>query len=105
VAGKITGVDGSRPASSGTGRVGQRSTRGTVAASSSGDTSEVHITDTATQLAALEQSVRDLPAVDEARVASIRSAISQGTYQVSSEQVAERLTQLEQALGSASSEY
>jgi negative regulator of flagellin synthesis FlgM len=61
-------------------------------------TGEVHITDTATHLAALEQGVRDLPAVDEARVAQLRAAIDQGTYQVASEQIAEKLTQFEQAL-------
>ena len=98
MAGKINGVDGSRPTSTGTGRVAQRPTLGSVAVGDASDTSDVHITDVASQLAALEQSVRDLPAVDDARVASIRGAISQGTYQVSSEHVAERLTQLEQAL-------
>lgn len=59
---------------------------------------EVHITDTASQLASLEQSLRDAPAVDSARVAQLRSAIEQGRYTVDSEHVATQLMQMERAL-------
>lgn len=59
---------------------------------------DLHITDTATRLAALEQRVRDLPAVDQARVDELRSAIEQGHYVVRPENVATRLLQMEQAL-------
>ena len=61
-------------------------------------TGDVHITDTASQLASLEQALRDSPAVDSARVAQLRSAIEQGTYQVNSEHVATQLMQMESAL-------
>ncbi len=61
-------------------------------------TGEVHITDTATQLASLEQSLRDSPAVDSAKVAQLQSAIEQGTYQVNSDHVATQLMQMENAL-------
>ena len=61
-------------------------------------TGEVHITDTASQLASLEQSLRDAPAVDSAKVAQLRSAIEQGTYKVDSERVATQLMQMERAL-------
>ncbi len=59
---------------------------------------DLHITDTATRLAALEQSVRELPAVDQARVDELRSAIEQGRYVVRPENVANRLLQMESAL-------
>jgi len=59
---------------------------------------EVHITDTASQLASLEQSLRDAPAVDQARVAQLQSAIEQGRYSVNSEHVATQLIQMERAL-------
>lgn len=59
----------------------------------------VHITSRASQLAALEQALRELPAVDEARVAQIRSAIESGRYVISPEHIASQLVQLEQALG------
>lgn len=61
-------------------------------------TSEVHITDSASQLASLEQTLRSLPAVDGARVAQLQAAIEQGTYTVQPQRVADQLLQLEQAL-------
>jgi negative regulator of flagellin synthesis FlgM len=65
---------------------------------------EVHITDTATQLVALEQTLRDSPAVDPLRVAQLSSAIEQGSYSVQPEHVATQLLQMEQALGGLPSE-
>ena len=61
-------------------------------------TGDVHITDTASQLAALEQSLREAPAVDQARVQQLQSAIEQGRYTVNPEQVATQLLQMERAL-------
>lgn len=62
------------------------------------ESSDVHITGTARQLADLEQMVKDMPAVDEAKVAAIAAAIEQGTYKVSAEKVADSFLQIEQAL-------
>jgi negative regulator of flagellin synthesis FlgM len=58
----------------------------------------VRITDSARQLAALEQAIRTLPDVDEARVAAIRSAIETGTYEVSPDRIADKLMRLEREL-------
>jgi negative regulator of flagellin synthesis FlgM len=58
----------------------------------------VHITDSAKQLAALEQAIRSLPDVDEARVNEIRQAITDGSYEVSPSRIAEKLVRLEQEL-------
>ena len=63
---------------------------------------EVHITDTASQLASLEQSLRDAPAVDSARVAQLQSAIEQGRYTVDADNVASQLMQMERALAALS---
>jgi len=60
--------------------------------------SDVHITGTARQLVELEQMVKDMPAVDEAKVAAISAAIENGTYKVSADKVADHLMQIEQAL-------
>jgi negative regulator of flagellin synthesis FlgM len=60
--------------------------------------SEVHITGTARQLVELEQMVKDMPAVDEAKVAALSAAIENGTYKVSADKVADNLMQIEQAL-------
>lgn len=62
------------------------------------ESSEVHITGTARQLIELERMVKDMPAVDEARVAAISAALEQGTYKVSAEKVADSLLKIEQAL-------
>ncbi len=59
---------------------------------------DVHITGTARQLVELETMVKDMPAVDEAKVAAISAAIEQGTYKVSADKVADNLMQIEQAL-------
>lgn len=64
---------------------------------------EVHITDTASQLASLEQSLRDTPAVDSARVAQLQSAIEQGRYSVNPDHIATQLIQMERALASLDS--
>lgn len=61
----------------------------------------VHITGSAKQLASLEQTLKDLPVIDEARVANLRSAIESGTYVVDATRVAEKLLMLEGQLGSA----
>jgi len=102
VSDKINGIDGGRPASLGVRRTSQRpqDPSGTACESASaGDTTSVHITGAASQLASLEQALRDLPAVDEVRVSSIRSAIDQGTYQVSPGKVADSFLQLEHLMG------
>jgi negative regulator of flagellin synthesis FlgM len=59
----------------------------------------VHITDSASRLASIEQMLREMPAIDEARVAQVRSALADGTYTIQPEHIADRLLQLEKALG------
>ena len=58
----------------------------------------VRITDSARQLAALEQAIRDLPDIDDARVAQVRAAIADGTYQVSPDRIADKLLRMESEL-------
>ncbi|GMU68510.1 MAG: hypothetical protein AMXMBFR37_08430 [Steroidobacteraceae bacterium] len=58
----------------------------------------VHITEAARQLAALEQYVKDLPVVDEVRVAALRSAIQLGHYKFDPEATATKLMCLERDL-------
>lgn len=59
----------------------------------------VRITDQARQLAALEQTVHGLPIVNEAKVAAIRAAIEDGSYQVVPERIADKLLRMERELG------
>ena len=95
----IGGVDGDRPAPVGSGRVTAGAQTGSQgAAPAAPEAGSVHITESAGQLAALEQVIRRLPAVDDARVAAVRSSIEQGTYTVSPDDIADHLIQLEQSL-------
>lgn len=104
MANKISGLS-SDPAAIGAGRPASKvrdaatgSSAPAPSSTSSGDTGEVHITDSASQLATLEQTLRSMPAVDETRVAQFRSAIDQGTYTVQPRHVADQLLQLEHSL-------
>lgn len=102
---KIGGVDASNATSAiGAGRAVQRpqdgATGGTQSSDGSGGSAEnVEITGAARQLANLEQAVRNLPAVNQTRVAQISSSIEQGTYSVNSGHVADQLMQMEKDLG------
>ncbi len=95
---KINGIDGG-PAAPGAGRVSQRNPveGGGATVDTSSTPESVHITDVASQLAVLEQAMRELPAVDQARVATLRTAIEQGTYTISPDRIADHLNQLEQS--------
>jgi negative regulator of flagellin synthesis FlgM len=104
VTSKINGFGGSQPAAVGTGKIAQsvQSTSSGATSASSGGSGSIHITDAASQLASLEQAARDLPAVDDTRVAAIQSAIEQGTYTVSPDGIADNLMQMERSLGQLS---
>jgi len=105
VSSKIGGVDGnSNPtAAVGAGRAVQRPQDTTTGApqsdESNGNAGNVQITGAARQLATLEQAVRDLPVVNDTRVAQLSNDIEQGTYSVNSHHVADQLMQMEKALG------
>lgn len=60
--------------------------------------SPVRITDQARQLAALEQALQDLPAVNEGRVAEIRLALEEGRYEVNPGRIADKLLRMEREL-------
>ncbi len=61
----------------------------------------VHITGSAKQLAAIEQTLLGGPVIDEARVEKLRAAIDAGTYQVDAARVADKLLLLEDQLTTA----
>ncbi|WOJ93281.1 flagellar biosynthesis anti-sigma factor FlgM [Congregibacter variabilis] len=59
----------------------------------------VSITSTASDLLSLENQLRELPGVDQARVDSIRQAISDGSYEVDPARIVDSLLQSEVELG------
>ena len=93
---KIGGMDGGSASSAvGAGRGVQRpqdAATGSAGSSTNGSAGNesVQITGAARQLAGLEQAIRDLPAVNDARVAQISDSIQQGTYSVNSRHIAHR---------------
>jgi negative regulator of flagellin synthesis FlgM len=105
VSSKIGGVDSTSTTALSTGRSNtQRSSDaasgGTQVSggSSSGTAENVQISGGARNLASLEQAVKDLPAVNTAKVAQISAAIAQGTYTVNPQHIADRLMQMDKEL-------
>ena len=98
---KIGGYD-NRPVHNGTGKTVSRERDAATSASQSADASKaagpVRITEQARQLAALERAVHDVPVVNEARVAAVRTAIEEGRYEVVPERIADKLLRMEQEL-------
>lgn len=95
---KIDGFD-ARPAPVGAGQPVRRGRDATAGgAGQSPEREGVQITESARRLAALEQAVREMPEVDEARVAEVRRALAEGRHEVRPERIAERLLRLEQLL-------
>lgn len=70
---------------------------GNAAAPARGDV--VTLTDLASRLQKLTDSVRDLPVVDQARVAELRDQIESGNYDASDRDIADKLAAFEQTLG------
>jgi negative regulator of flagellin synthesis FlgM len=71
------------------------------AAAAAGAPPSVSITDSARQLAALEQAVNAAPVVNSAKVAKIAKAVDDGTYTVDAGKTADKLMQMEQSLSVA----
>ncbi len=63
----------------------------TSTSSSSGQEDVVHLSPEAAELKALEDSLTELPAVDEARVEAIRQQIKSGDYQINPDRIAQKL--------------
>lgn len=61
----------------------------------------VHITSSARELLALQQTIKNLPEIDSGRVDRLRRDIEQQRYSVNAEKVASRLLQLEGDLSAA----
>jgi negative regulator of flagellin synthesis FlgM len=99
---KINGVDTRPTAPVGAGRATQRTqdpvTGGSGQEVSAKQSKDVQFSGAANQLAALEQSLLEMPEVDEAKVEDIRMQIETGVYRVKPEVIADGLIQFENVL-------
>lgn len=116
MSGKISGLTNSQPSSgsqassASAAGAGQRTATATAptaasaappSTSATGNTStaaSVQITDTASFLAAAEQTLNDVPVIDAGRVAETSDSLSAGTYKISPERIANQLLQFERLL-------
>jgi negative regulator of flagellin synthesis FlgM len=102
VPGKISGLTTSEPiapakGSSTGGVVADKSqSDATSATSQTGD--HVTLTTSARSLQKLSEVIADSPVVDADKVASVKQALSNGTYQVNSGRVADKMLQFEKGL-------
>jgi len=100
VSNKVSGVDSKPVRTASVGAVHKRLEQSAGKAGSSAvSESDVHLTGAGRQLAAIEQSLRELPAVDEVRVSAVRQRLAGGDYKVDPQRVADRLLSLERDLG------
>jgi flagellar biosynthesis anti-sigma factor FlgM len=109
VANRIKGLDGGSIGSDSSNpiekiRISTTVSSGSGESSPPAQTDSVHITQSARSLAALSQAVHDSPDIDSGRVAAAQQAIESGQYTVSPGRIAARLLQLEQDLGSTTSQ-
>jgi negative regulator of flagellin synthesis FlgM len=71
---------------------------GGAAAPTSQTGDHVTLTDSARALQKIEEAVAKTPAVNSAKVAAVKQAISSGTYQIDAGRVADKLLQFERGL-------
>lgn len=85
-------------------RNGAQPTTDTVDRKETGPTpgDQVSLTSTAQQLRDLEQKVASQPVVDADRVATVKEALTNGSYAIDPERIAGKMMSLEKALGDLS---
>ncbi len=76
-----------------------RGVKGTSPAGPDSRSDTVELTTSAKLLERLEKSLEALPAVDDARVAEIRSMIRNGEYQVDAKAIADAMMRFERSMG------
>ncbi|OUS11543.1 flagellar biosynthesis anti-sigma factor FlgM [Gammaproteobacteria bacterium 53_120_T64] len=63
-----------------------------------GESSTVTVTDSALKMLKIEQTLAEMPSFDAEKVARIKQALSDGSYTINTEQIADKLIKFEQDL-------
>lgn len=101
----INGLNGQTPTRSNEGgkvsvtRGNEAQGQGGTAKAEPASSDSVSLTDTAARLRKLESSLAQMPEVDSERVASIKQAIADGSYQVDAGNIADKLLNFEASFG------
>ena len=98
----IRGVNPTQPPDvAATGQAAQAPTSGaTVRQSAPAPVDSADVTRAEALLASIATAAESVPAVNQARIADLQRAILSGNYQINSQQIAEKLVELEQLLAS-----
>jgi negative regulator of flagellin synthesis FlgM len=91
----LKGSKGSAPVAD---QSGSDAAVGAAPAAASQASDHVTLTDSARSLQKIEEAIAKAPVVDSAKVATIKQAVSSGTYQIDSGRVADKLLQFERGL-------
>jgi negative regulator of flagellin synthesis FlgM len=87
-----------QPSSSGTGSTKKSSGSKAQAGSNQPSNDRVDLTDGASRLQQIEQSLADIPVVDSGRVDAISQSIDDGQYVIDNEKIADQIIKNERAL-------
>ena len=98
VTSKITGVDAKPVRVAPSTSAPKRDPSADKPVDNPGPGSDVQLTGAARSLAAAEQSLSALPAVNEARVAAVKRRLDSGEYRIDAQRVADKLLHLESDL-------
>jgi len=92
-ANKATQSTSSKPSGSAKSNAGGSSAKSKGSKEATPDS--INLTDTASRLQQIEQSLNDIPIVDSAQVDSISQSIEDGQYQINNEKVADQIIKAE----------
>ncbi len=95
---KITGVDAKSVRVAPSTSAPKRQDQAMEKAGGADSGSNVQLTGASRSLAALEQSLQELPAIDEQRVAAVKRRLDSGEYQINPQRVADKLLHMESEL-------
>jgi len=70
----------------------------TSSAQNAGESSTVTVTDSALKLLQIEKTLAEMPGFDAEKVAGIKQALSDGSYTINTDSIAEKLISFEQDL-------